>query len=379
MQQEIPTHNTYYSKELFTRELFEMYFLLGIRKFAISMVGIFLPLYFLIELHYSLNAVIAFYMINVIAVVAFLWPAMKIVKIYGTKHSIIYSIPTLIIGLLLAVMLPNYPFLFIPISILLGIDLALFWMGFHTDTAIYSKSRALGKESAIIWIVNVFGMVLGPIVGGVILKYLGFSVLFFTVSIILIIAIIPLLFSKETYAKTEFDWKYFFHDGHKKYFFGYFAQGIRSITTIIFWPIFIFGIIGGYFYLGVYGSVATLLVALFGYSIGQISDKMNKGIIIKIAGIADGMLWVIKIFITTILDVFAFGTIGGITAIGIDIPLLAKSYKKAKNEKIAAFILFREFSIRCGQMFVLIVVLVIGNIKASFITSALAGLLYLFF
>ena len=50
-------------KYLFNRELSEMYVSVAIKNLALSMAGIFVPLYLFIDLNYPLNKVLIFYMV----------------------------------------------------------------------------------------------------------------------------------------------------------------------------------------------------------------------------------------------------------------------------------------------------------------------------
>ena len=224
---------------------------------------------------------------------------------------------------------------------------------------------------------QIFGSILGPLVGGIILMFSSFSILFCLVLLFLILAIIPLLLSKEVYVKTDYDWKYMFGNGHSKYFFAYFSQGVRAMANNVLWPIFIFAILGSYLTLGIYGTVATLVLIGYGMFIGQVSDQMSKSIIIKLSAVGEFIVWMFRIFVSSILGVFALGSLGGVTGSGVDIPLLAKSYNRAKKEKIAAFLLFRELSIRVGQLTILCIVLALGHIEAGFGLASLTALLNL--
>jgi MFS family permease len=372
-------HNHYHLRDLFTRELFEMYFVVGVRKFAIALIGLFLPLYLLIELGYSFRVTVLFFIVLAVAMAAFLPPAMWFITRYGSKHSILLSMPFLALGLLCAIGLQEYSFLFYVTAILFGVEAAFFWMGFHIDTAINSNRKKLGKESAVISIVSISGAVLGPLVGGFILFYYTFTLLFIVALIALVISVIPLFFSKEVYAKADFDIKKLFTRDHRGYFLAFLAQGVRSRTVTVFWPILIFVVLGSYISLGIYGTIATVFVAFVGYFVGQLSDDMSKRFLIKIAGFFDGILWVLRVMAHTVLTVFTFGTLGGIAGLSIDIPMLAKSYNRAMEESPVEFIFFRELSIRIGQILVLCFALFIGTPESALWFAAFASLFYLFF
>ena len=73
------------------------------------------------------------------------------------------------------------------------------------------------------------------------------------------------------------------------------------------------------------------------------------------------------------------GFLGGMSSAGIDVHLLAKTYGRTKKEKAAAFLFFRELSIRLGEICTLLLVLFVGSLTSSFIFAGLSSLLYLLF
>ena len=372
---------SYHLSSLFTRELFEIYFLLGLRAFSFAMIGIFLPIYLFAELGFTVNQVIYFYMVFTLAFLVSQFIATKTVEHWGAKHSMVVSVPLLMTALILLILLKNNFSLLYPSAIFYGLQGGFFWIGFHLDAVHQGRKRDFGKESALINIFNLGPHVLGPILGGVIIKFLGFNALYVITLFVLGISFIPLLFSKEIYAKARINLRHFFDKKHIKYFFGYFAQGVGFIAGAVFWPLFIFAIIGSYVSLGIYGTIATLAVCLMALVLGKFSDKGKgkKTFAIKIFAFFNAILWALMSYVFNIFQVYLIGTLRGITSHGIDIPFLAKTYNRAKKHNAMGFILFRETSLRIGQLAVLALVLFVGKMEASFIASAIATLFFLFF
>ncbi|MBT3985164.1 MFS transporter [archaeon] len=370
----------YHLKSLFTRELFEIYFLLITRALSFSMIGIFIPLYLFVELSYSLNWVIYYYLAFILSFFLFQYIATFVIMRFGAKHSMITGVFFTIGMIFLIYFLRDYSFLFFPAAIFYGIQGAFFWMGFHIDAVLKGRKRDFGKESAIIETGLILPSIIGPIVGGLLIKFFGFGALYGVAICILIVSFIPLLFSKEVYAREKLNLKSFFDKDHLKYFFIYFAQGIGFISGHVFWTLFIFAVIGGYLSMGVYGSVATLLVCLITLFIGKVVDEGKKSKFVVRLGTGFNILfWILKIFVSNIFQVFAVGTLRSAASHVIDVPFLAKTYSTAKGHKAISHILFRETCLRIGQIFCLVLVLIIGKIESSFIISAIASVAFFFF
>ncbi len=366
-------------KLLFARETFEIYFLLAFRALGFSMIGIFLPLFLLNSLHFSLNKVIFFFLMTSVAFMVGNYFALGLISKYGTKHVMVWSYFFLIFGLLMTYFLESYPSLFLFAAFYQGLSMGLFWMGFHVDASLHSRKKVAGKQSGLMSFVSILGAVLGPVIGGFVLYSFGFPFLFLVSIAIFIISILPFLFSKDIYVKTDFDFRSLFVRGHIKYFFGYFAQGVRATAATVFWPIFIFSIFGSYVVLGSYGALATLFTGIFCYFVGMIADEHRKGFLIRISGPFEGIVWIARMFVDSIPSVFLVGFLGGITSVGVDVPLLAKTYGRTKKEKAAAFLFFREASIHCGEICTLLLVFILGTVSSSFIAASLSSLFYLFF
>ena len=367
-------------KHLFARNLFEIYFLLAFRALGFSFIGIFIPLYLSIELGFPFSSVIYYFMAMALAFALGSYFSLPLITKYGAKHAMIWSYPLLILGFLVVISLAHFPSLYLLAAILKGFSMGIFWMGFHIDVGVYSHKKTIGKESGTIHFSSILGAIVGPLIGGLVLYYYTFTVLFSLAILAFIISLVPMLFSKELYVKTAFDFRSLFVREHIKYFFGYFAQGVRVTVLTVAWPLFIFAIFGSYVVLGGYAAFATFSIGILGYFAGVSIDTVKqKGILMRIAVPFEATLWVFRAFVTTTTGVFLVALFGGITSLGIDLPLLAKTYSRAKKEQIAAFVFFRESSIRVGEFVALLFLLLVVDLKASFFFAAASSLLYLLF
>ena len=147
----------------------------------------------------------------------------------------------------------------------------------------------------------------------------------------------------------------------------------------VFWPLFIFLILGGYITLGIYATFTGIIITIIILFFGEITDEgKKKNILIKVSAISKTILTTLMIFVTSIYQVFIIGTLNSISTFGISIPMLAKSYKQAKKEQTMEFILFRELSLIAGRVFVLLLVMVFASLKISFVATAVTYIFFLF-
>ena len=359
-------------------DMFEMYFLLAFRALGFSMMGVFLPLFLFIEKGFAFDQVVLFYTLMSIAFVISCLLALKAISKYGVKFSIVVSYFILIGSFIMLFFIDYLNGYYWFIGFFQGLSFGLFWIAFHIDAALHIPKKNSGKYSGLISFSSVVGAVIGPIIGALVIIFFSFEILFIISLVLFIISFLPLMFSKNIFIKTNFNFKQMFNHDNFKYFFGYFAQGIRYTVAGIFWPIFVFLILGSYISLGWLTTLGTLLVGIFGYFIGKTSDHFGRGRMIRTFAPINGVVSILRVFAWNPLSVFLFGLTEHISSAGIDVPLLAKTYTRTKREEVAGFIFFREFMLRLGEIFALILGLLFG-LKFSLVLAGISNLLFLLF
>jgi len=370
-----PHHILHFLKN---RELNELYMSIALRSFALSMISIFIPIY-LLKLNYSLFSVLVFYIVLNSAHALFVIPAAKISSRFGFKHSIFFSIPVLIIFYLSLYTLEQYNWPLFILAIILGISNALFWIGHHIDFSKFSDSKNRGKEIGTANIISSVFYVIGPFIGGSILLLLGFKALFVMVSIILMVSIIPLFFSKDIYDPMNFTIKSIFKGQKIRDALTFMGHGIESGVGMTIWPIFIFfSILNNYLTLGLVSSLSLSFSLIFIFIVGKFSD-IHRKLILKIGAVSNAIIWGIKSFVKTSLHVFVIDSFYGISQTLISIPFIALSYDKANEDNIVKFIIFREITIQIGRILLFTVMLFITDLIISFIFSGGVSFLYLLF
>ena len=370
-----PHHYLHFLKN---RELNELYISVAIKSFALSMISIFIPI-FLLKLNYSLTSVLIFYAILNATHALFIIPATKISSKYGFKHSILYSIPILIIFYLALFTLEQFNWPIYLLAVIFGISNSLFWMGYHVDFSKFSDKENRGKEVGMTKIVSLIFHVLGPVIGGLILTFIGFEALFATVSVLLIASAIPLFFSKDIHESIPFSIKGIFKGQKIKDTLAFAGHGIESGISSVIWPIFIFfTILNNFTTLGLVSSLSILLSLVFVFIVAKFSD-IHRKLVLKIGALLNTIIWGVKFFVKTTFQVFIVDSFYGISQTLISIPFDALSYDKANKSNIVKFIMFREMTVQAGRVTLFLIMTVIATLTVSFFFGGGASLLYLLF
>jgi len=315
----------HYLHFLHNRELSELYASISLRSFALSFIGVFIPIY-LIQEGYAIASVFLFYAIASAVHAIVIIPAAKICSRYGFKHSILFSIPFLILALIGLYSLHLFAPLFYIVPMLFGMSGGLFWMGYHLDFTIFSNKKHRGKEISFAHILFMLFSAAGPFVGGLTVFFFGFKIMFMLSSVILLLSTIPLFISKDTHRSFKFSLEKPFEKRKIKDLLAFLGLGIETSVGNVIWPIFIFFMIFGEKYTSL-GSVTTFSIvfsSIFITIIGRFSDK-NRRLTLKLGVAANALVWIVRTFVSTVSQVFIIDAFYGVTKISKNIPFEAVS------------------------------------------------------
>ncbi len=369
-------HFNHLTQYFLNKELSEIYITVALRSFAISLVSIFVPIY-LLKQGFALQQVFLFYFIvSSIWLICSYFSAKLSTKI-GLKHNILLSIPFLIAFYLL---LPYVTLdkIFFLAPVLLGIHGSLFWLNFHIDFAEFSSKKKRAEQISGYAIICLILSALGPIIGGLLLLFTDFNILFIITSIILVISVIPLFMSKEIYTPKNFSTKKVKEIIKKielKTMAGFAGYGMICCAIII-WPIFIFLILKEYLSVGALVSVTLLFSIIFTFLVGRWADKFGKGKVLRIGSILTALGWIIIIFVKTGLQILGINIFFGIVSpAGPHGPAFdAITYDQAKKKHITEIITIREIIIHGSKALVFAVLYFISSFPLAFILGALGCL-----
>ena len=228
----------------------------------------------------------------------------------------------------------------------------------------------MGKRTGL----SIVASMLGPLIGGVIIKYVGFWLVFVLVALILIVSAAVLFFSKEEYVKYNFSIKSVVNKDHWKNSLFFVSRGSRVMAEGVIWPIFIFVILKDYVSLGLMGFVLSGLGAILIVVIGKYSDHANKSKILHWITGFESLAWIVRAFVQTITHVFGATIFGAITYGIREAPMGAMEYDKAKKSDPVGYFVSREVFICLGRILLLVFVLMTDSLSGGFIFHGFVNL-----
>lgn len=363
-------------------------------NFALAMVQIFEPIY-LYKSGYSLLKIAIFYLV-VYVFYFFLIPfGAKFANKHGYESAMFLGSAFYVLFYVSLFLIIKYPALFYVSAIIYAIQKSFYWPGFHADFAHNSEDSEEAREISSISVSSALMFILGPIVGGLIVSYFGFPVLFIIVSILFLVSNIPMLLTKEDFDFREYSYSKLFDIFKKenlRNLLAYIGYG-EELVVMVMWPIFISIIISDYSKIGILIGLATAITLSTTLYVGKMCDQRDKRKILRFGAIMYSLIWFLRTFIRSIIPIFLVDTSSRVSKSVIDVPLRALFYEKAKNEKkfnsnsIMENVISYESALIVGKVIACLVI--IGSLSLfsiqettsftiSFIFAGIVSLFYMF-
>ncbi|MEK7072515.1 MAG: hypothetical protein AAB969_03005, partial [Patescibacteria group bacterium] len=229
--------------------------------------------------------------------------------------------------------------------------------------------------------------IIGPLVGGLILQFSNFNVLFVLVSILMILSNIPMLITREQFEPADFSYfrayRRLFRRENLKKMFSFIGFGEELIVLTI-WPIFIYIVVKDFLSLGILTSISILVTTIIFLYIGKVTDNGDSKGLLRFGVTLYFFSWLLRLVTRNILGIFLVDAYSRISKQSISIPMTAITYKKAHDTSIMKTILFFEMSLVLGKIIAIILAIILLQFftpgwNALFILAAAMSLLYLFF
>lgn len=363
----------------------ELYLNSALLDLAVAMVLFFEPIY-LYQKGISLIGIVLFYL-GVYVAYLFLIPlGGKFVKRRGVVHSIFLGSPFLIAYYGMLLFVGSSWLALIPAALFYALQKTFYWPGFHADFAEYGHDEEQGREISSISVILLFVYVAGPMIGGAILYFFNFTVLFFVVSFLVIISNFPFLLTSTRFTPGKFSYgdafKRIFSRKRRRRAIAYLGFG-EELILLVMWPIFIFTIVKSTIGAGALVAVSTLITAFVILYIGKLTDCRKKQGVLRFTSVMYAASWILRIFLQFPLGALFVDTFSRIGKNSLSIPLTAITYHNARRGDVVERMIFFEMCLIVGKIIALILLLLLLSFVSNsilwtmiFVLAALFSLLY---
>ncbi|MFA6228195.1 MAG: MFS transporter [Patescibacteria group bacterium] len=376
-----------------TRQVKELYASSIILDFAACMVSIFEPVFLYIffsqthNLQKTLELIIFFYLLVYIPYFFLVPFGAKFARRFGYENSIALSTPFIVLMYFLlfsanrfapAVWLATIPYI---------IFKALYWPSYHSNFAKFSSDGEQGRAISNLYVILNIVYVISPLVGGLIVQFYGFKVLFVVTAILILVSNVPMLITKEKFDPKPFSYreafKRIFAKENRLRLWANLGFGEEWIILTI-WPIFVFLVVGTYLNLGIFSAISTLISLVVLLFIGRWTDKSPRQQILGYGIVFYFFSWLLKLVTRLPWGVLLLDVFSRISKDSLAVPITAFVYKDARDGSVMNSIVFFEMTLVLGKIAAMIICflalqLVAPGWNTMFIVGAMFTLFYLFY
>ncbi len=311
-----------------------------ITSFAKLLVEIFIPL-ILYNMSFTIKEIILFLILKYSFCLFFIPVGYFIGKKYSVStlmilSSIIFSITYIY----LSQINKNLTSLII-LSILYSSYLMFYWLGRHTYGLSIIEDKKTTDNVSLYNIFTILGGLFSPFIGSYIIEKTNTLTLSTIVLVLMIISIIPLTKIKKIKLNPNTQIKHIIKSFPKtNYIFNTLDQLRYILYTVL--PLWIYiNIKSKYSYIGILNIITGLGSIIYIYLLSKKMDK-NKKDYLSLSLLIMGIIYLLKITITSNLAYLIITLFEGITKSSLDTITLRNTYVYQKNYCITSYIIFTE-------------------------------------
>jgi len=369
------------------KEIDDLYISVFIKLLAESFISIFLPV-FLLKLGYGLNEIILFYMVRFITLSLFMYIFLHLCSIIGVKKVLAIGTVFLILTYFMLNFLDSGLNLFIP-AIMIGLSTGSYYAAYHFELAKSIKPKKEAKSVSFVKIIAILTATLGPLIGAFIIDATSFAHVFIVASILLLISIIPLFFTSDfKVAKEKVNLKKIFKVDTSEKALSYQFEGFLHVFDLLFWPLFIYAMIGSISTLGRIVSFASLFMILFVKYVGKRAEK-DPHKVLESGALIYSPIWLLKLLLITPIGLFISDLLNKSSRSMIELGFHKIVYADAGQRKdLISYFTFRQLNLLIGRILMFLIALacyflivdksIYSLCQVLFIIAAFVTIVYVF-
>ncbi len=325
-------------------ELKELYYFSLIYAFAYSLISVFEPVFFYKE-GFSLSFIALYYGIHYSLYTLLLPLGGMFAARFGLERSLAVSLPIFVMYFLTLAAIPSRPELVWLAIALLTAHKIFYWPAYHAYFAKFGDAHNRGTELSWMNFVKSGVGILGPATGGFIALYFGFPTLFVVAALFLLASSWPLLQTPEHYRIASFQyatpWRIIVDRRWRNMTLAMMGMG-ENLIDMVFWPLFMFIILGSTGRLGLVSSLTMAVLTLVSFIIGEMADRFPRRHIIKLhlPFMMIGMLF--RPLAGSGLQVLLTDTLNRMAHAGVHLPLVYRLYVQSRQTSIIGYMVAFE-------------------------------------
>lgn len=336
--EQLASHHIFRQKHT---DLNEIYYVMALRSFIVSFVGIFVPIY-LWNLGYSLADILLIEFLIYFGEALLEIPTAYLLARYGAKKLIAISMPILVAHFLILWTIPNFHWSMPVISFSASLATVLFWQAYHWDFSKAKHNHEASKEVSVIVIISSITGASAPFIGGFIASRFGIDYVFGIVAVLLFFTLIPLFRKAPNHIKRKIDYHKLKMKRIKFQIISYAGLATQGAVGAVIWPIFVFLIVKTYENVGIVTSLALTLTLFITYFLGKSADHGNRHRYLRTGSFLMGLVYFVKAIASTFMHVFSLDFLSNIANSFFYAPFVSEYYLHADEESRIEYICIME-------------------------------------
>ncbi len=342
----------------------------SLRTLAISLVGVFFPVFVFLRTQdvygeniiKGLYGVIVYYFIVWLIVLATTLPAAKFLAKWGFRRTVFISNLFLILMFILFTLASRFFWILPLAAVVQGIMTPLYWLAYHTLFAQDGVLSHLGEEMGVVMLSRRMAAIAGPAVGGLIITIWGFPVLFSIALVVVIFSGIPFLFMHHHIQHFSVSWKgvqyWLKRADHRNEKVGIFGRFIDERMHVIFWPIFVYLVVGVFSHQGLVESLSLVFGSISVYLAGRYFDKVHSLKLFRMGVFGTVAAVLVRGFSRTFGQLILLNSVKTVLSPYYWLTFDSLVYERArrKGEMVLSFMVARELIISVATLFSLVLV-----------------------
>lgn len=368
-----------------------------IRTFALSLVGIFTPI-FIFQLENKtvllddqiLNGIVWVLLYYVARHTTFLTSLHVLTNVMfqrlGFRYSILLSQLFLSLWAVILFVSSFNPYLLFLGAIFSGLEMHFYWVPYHIFfiRKLGHHGDHYGREAGILYFLVRSVSAIGPFFGGIMISLFGFNPLFIAAIFLILASAIPIMLElRETTHRA--------HDGntiiknflldrkHLHTTIGFVGQGIDDIIYVVFWPILLFILLDEFTEIGFLSGITLFASSLMALAVGKFVAKFGSKKVHSWGSLSVAVFHLLRLFLMNPFTIYIVDLLDKMVSSFYSLPILSKTYDIAQGHDDSDFIIYREYALHGAIIVILLLsigfVTLFGHWKYLFIFSAIGALL----
>ncbi|MFB6242432.1 MAG: MFS transporter [Candidatus Nanosalina sp.] len=350
------------------REIDEIYVYELLKNFALTLVGVFIPIY-IISQGFSLFHAALFIVISGFIGIVLSYPVSRVISRIGFKHGLAAAYLFILPGLVLIQSLELSLAVIVVSSVLYNTGRVLHNICLNSEFAVDSDEDSRGSDSGKMLSLPSVSRVISPVIGGFIFASAGFQTLLLVAIAFLALSVVPLLASSDHRDPMDYSFRDILAQEHFTAVPLFVIRGVQAVTAVSVFSLFIFMIVGGggAVDVGWARSLDSLGFVLTGLATGKLVERYGKrpAIILGTSGAA--LIHLLRSIVALPLHAFLVSFLGGIFFQIYHVPIYSVFADRAEDEDVLEFYALRKIFVSVGN------VLTVATLVGSYLFLDLRG------